>query len=281
MVEIVKGKEIAEEIKRGIRERLKGYIERGNRRPLLVNIWFEGSKESETFLKLKEKACADVGAESRSILFSADVDKDEIIRRIMDLNADEEVDGISIQAPLPERIPMNIFSNISPDKDVEGLNPINIGRLIQGDEEIIPCTPQAVLTILEKKGIDLKGKEVVIINHSIFVGKPLSVLLLNRDATVSICHVFTKDIKKFTRSADIIITATGRPGLIGKNHIKEGAIVIDVGISRGESEIMGDVRFDEVKGKVSLITPVPGGVGPVTIACTLKNLLKLYERRMK
>lgn len=280
MVKVVDGREIAREIKERLRKKIGECVERGYRRPKLVNIWFEGSKESELFLRLKEKACTEVGIESKSICFPANVSEEEVIGRVENLNADDNIDGISIQAPLPKQISVDIFSKVDPDKDVEGLHPLNMGRLFAGEEKIIPCTPRAILTILERECVDLKGKEVVVVNHSIFIGKPLSILLLNRDATVSVCHIFTRKLEEFTRKADILVVATGKANLIGRNHIKDGAIVIDVGISKGDDRVKGDVRFEEVKEKASIITPVPGGVGPVTIACTLENLSKLYQDRV-
>lgn len=280
MVKVVDGREIAREIKERLRKKIGECVERGYRRPKLVNIWFEGSKESELFLRLKEKACTEVGIESKSICFPANVSEEEVIGRVENLNADDNIDGISIQAPLPKQISVDIFSKVDPDKDVEGLHPLNMGRLFAGEEKIIPCTPRAILTILERECVDLKGKEVVVVNHSIFIGKPLSILLLNRDATVSVCHIFTRKLEEFTRKADILVVATGKADLIGRNHIKDGAIIIDVGISKGDDRVKGDVRFEEVKEKASIITPVPGGVGPVTIACTLENLSKLYQDRV-
>lgn len=280
MVKVVDGREIAREIKERLRKKIGECVERGYRRPKLVNIWFEGSKESELFLRLKEKACTEVGIESKSICFPANVSEEEVIGRVENLNADDNIDGISIQAPLPKQISVDVFSKVDPDKDVEGLHPLNMGRLFAGEEKIIPCTPRAILTILERECVDLKGKEVVVVNHSIFIGKPLSILLLNRDATVSVCHIFTRKLEEFTRKADILVVATGKADLIGRNHIKDGAIIIDVGISKGDDRVKGDVRFEEVKEKASIITPVPGGVGPVTIACTLENLSKLYQDRV-
>jgi methylenetetrahydrofolate dehydrogenase (NADP+)/methenyltetrahydrofolate cyclohydrolase len=169
------------------------------------------------------------------------------------------------------------MKTVDPEKDVEGFNPVNMGRTLIGDEHIVPCTPLAVLVILEYENTDLKGKDVAIVNHSNVVGKPLASLFLNRNATVSICHVFTKDIKKYTTKADILVTATGKPRLITGDHVKENAFVIDVGIVKTEDGVCGDVDFESVKEKAGKITPVPGGVGPVTIACSLRNMLKTFK----
>ncbi|HDH45128.1 MAG TPA: bifunctional 5,10-methylenetetrahydrofolate dehydrogenase/5,10-methenyltetrahydrofolate cyclohydrolase [Thermococcus sp.] len=281
MVKVVDGRKIAREMKEKIKTEIERFESRGFRKPRIANIWFEGSKESELFLRLKEKVCREVGAKSESFSFPTRARSEDVIGLIRKLNADSDIDGISIQAPLPRQIPLSIFSELDPEKDVEGLHPVNIGKLFSGDETIVPCVPQAILEVLERERVELKGKDVVIVNHSMFIGKPLSIILLNRNATVSICHAFTRDIKKFTRNADILIVAVGKPGIIGKEHIKEGAMVIDVGISKGENGVRGDVRMEEVKEKASLITPVPGGIGPVTIASILNNLIKIYRRRME
>ena len=277
MVKVVDGRKIAREIREEIKRKIEEFTQRGYRPPAIANIWFKGSEESELFLRLKEKACREVGIKSVGICFSNNVSGEEIIEKIRELNKDKEIDGISIQAPLPKRISMDIFCKVHPKKDVEGLHPANMGKLFAGEEKIIPCTPQAVITILDKEGVNLKGKHAVVVNHSMFVGKPLSILLLNRNATVSVCHVFTKNITEFTRKADVLVVAAGRPSLVGKEHVKDGVVVIDVGISKEKERVVGDVIFEEVKKKAKIITPVPGGVGPVTIACTLKNLLKLYS----
>jgi len=167
--------------------------------------------------------------------------------------------------------------SVDPKKDVEGFNPHNMGNVLIGSESIIPCTPLAVLTILEHEKVDLKGKDVVVVNHSNVVGKPLTALFLNRNATVSVCHVFTKDIKPYTSKADILVTATGIPKLITAGHVKKNAFVIDVGIVSTKEGICGDVDMNSVKEKAGRVTPVPGGVGPVTVACSLKNMIKTYK----
>ena len=167
--------------------------------------------------------------------------------------------------------------SIDPKKDVEGFHPYNMGKTLLGNEALIPCTPRSVLTILEHENVELKGKDVCIINHSNVVGKPLTALLLNRNATLLVCHVFTKDTAQYSSKADILITGAGVPKLITKDHVKKDAFVIDVGIIKTKDGICGDVDFDSVKNKISKITPVPGGVGPVTIACALKNMIKTYK----
>jgi len=281
MVYIIDGKKIAGEIKEKISSELKELTSRHDSIPTMGTIIIGDNKESELYLKLREKASSEVGIKSEHYRFSEDVEEREIIEVIEELNSSEEVHGIIIQQPVPEHISLRrLLLRLNPDKDVEGITPRNLGKLMIGEEDVIPCTPLAVLRILEHMNVQLKGANVTIVNHSPIVGKPLAILLLNRNATVSVCHVFTKNLREHTRKADILITATGVPGLIGREHVKEESVVIDVGISKTEKGICGDVAFDEVKEIVSVITPVPGGVGPVTIASALENLIKLYKRKM-
>lgn len=281
MVHIIDGKKLAGEIKERISSELKELTSRYDSIPTIGTIIIGNNRESELFLRLRERASSEVGIKSEHYRFSEDVEEREVIEVIEELNSSEEIHGIIIQQPIPEHISLHrLLSRLSPDKDVEGITPRNLGRLMIGEEDIIPCTPLAVLRILEHANVQLKGANAVIVNHSPIVGKPLAILLLNRNATVSVCHVFTRNLKEYTRKADILITATGVPRLIGREHIKEGSVVIDVGISKTEKGICGDVAFDEVKEIVSAITPVPGGVGPVTIASALENLVKLYKRKV-
>jgi len=203
-----------------------------------------------------------------------------LIKKIKELNKDNSVHGVLIQMPLPGHISSSkIFEVLNPLKDVEGFTAINMGRILIGDEFIVPCTPLAVLKILENEKIDLKGKDVVILNHSTVVGKPLTALFLNRNASVSTVHVFTKDLKSYTKNADILVSATGVSGIIKKEHVKQDSFVIDVGIIQTKSGVTGDVDdlVTEVAGR---ITPVPGGVGPVTVACSLINMVKTFKNCM-
>ena len=281
MTLIVDGRKIAGKMKEKISLEVKNLISKYGKTPTMGTIIIGDNKESELYLKLREKASSEVGIKSKIYRFSEDVEEREVIETIEELNSSEEIHGIIVQQPIPEHISLHrLLKKLSPDKDVEGITPKNLGGLIIGKEDIIPCTPLAALKILEHINVQLEGADVVIVNHSPIVGKPLATLLLNRNATVSVCHIFTKNLKEYTRKADILITATGVPRLIGKEHVKEGSIVIDVGISKTEKGVCGDVAFDEVKEIVSAITPVPGGVGPVTIASALENLLKLYKRKV-
>jgi len=194
------------------------------------------------------------------------------------LNKNNDVHGILIQFPIPNHIKGDSLINaLDPNKDVEGFNPFNMGKTLIGDEHIIPCTPLSVLTILEHEKTKFEGTDVVLVNHSNVVGKPLTALMLNRNATVSICHVFTKDLKSYTKNADILITAAGVAGVIKSDHVKKDAFVVDVGIIPTKDGVTGDVDFESVKNKAGKLTPVPGGVGPVTVACALINMIKTFK----
>lgn len=201
---------------------------------------------------------------------------------IESLNKDKSIHGILVQLPLPNHLnALNIMNKIDPAKDVDGFHPINSGNLLIGKESFIPCTPKGILTIFNELNIKLEGKDVVIVNHSNIVGKPLALLLLNRNATVSVCHIYTKDLVKYTSTADILIVGVGKPNFIKKDMIKDGSIVIDVGINRVEGKTFGDVDFEDVKEKVYAITPVPGGVGPTTVASLLENTLLAFKNSYK
>ena len=232
-------------------------------------------------MRLRDKACDEVGIESNRLEFPENVTENEVLESISLLNKDPNVFGILIQLPVPNQISQEkLIDSLDSKKDVEGLNPYNLGRTLNGDEHLVPCTPLSVLTILEHENITLEGKDVVIINHSNHVGKPLASLLLNRNATVSVCHVFTKDLEFYTKNADILITAAGVEKLIKPVHVKDNAFVIDVAIVGTSDGICGDVDFDSVKAIVEKITPVPGGVGPVTVACSLKNMIITFKNCM-
>ena len=276
--EIVNGREIAKEIRKKVYEEVIKLKSKYTVVPTITTIKIGKDPSSELYLKLRENACKEVGINSNHLEFDENISGDKVINAINKLNSDVNIHGILIQYPVPNHISQDeLMSIIHPKKDVEGFNPYNMGRTLLGNEHIIPCTPFSVLTILEHENVDLKGKDVAIVNHSNVVGKPLASLLLNRNATVAVCHVFTKELKQYTANADILVSAAGIPKLITKDHVKENAFVIDVGIIETNEGICGDVDFDEVKEKAGKITPVPGGVGPVTIACSLKNMLKTYK----
>ncbi len=278
---IIDGKKIAEKIRKDVSKEIKDLYIKYDIKPRIASVIIGENKESNLYLKLRDKACKKVGIESVHIEFSHSISEEEALEKINELNSDENIHGILIQMPLPSNISKSkIFSTIHPKKDVEGFTPENMGRLLIGDEFIVPCTPLAVLKIIEHEKIDLKGKDVVVVNHSTVVGKPLCNLLLNRDASVSVAHIFTNDLFNYTNKAEILISASGVPNLIKKAHIKPECFVIDVGIVQTKEGITGDVDFDDAKEIAGKITPVPGGVGPVTVACSLENMLKTYKKNI-
>lgn len=275
---IVNGREIAKDLRKKISEEIVPLKAKYGRNPEIVTIIVGNESSSKLYLKLRDNACSEVGIISKHVEFEAVASEQKILQTIQRLNADDSVHGILIQYPVPKHLSSEkLMQAIDPRKDVEGFNPENLGRTLIGDEYLVPCTPLSVLTILEHEHVALRGKDVVIVNHSTIVGKPLTALLLNRDATVAVCHVFTKNLHQYTSKADIIITGAGVPKLITKEYVKDNAIVLDVGIVETKDGVCGDVDFDSVKEKAAVLTPVPGGVGPVTIACALKNMVKTYR----
>jgi methylenetetrahydrofolate dehydrogenase (NADP+)/methenyltetrahydrofolate cyclohydrolase len=275
---IVNGTEIAKEIRKKISEEIVQLKKKYNCNPVIMTIIVGNDSSSKLYLKLRDNACKEVGIISKHDEFDAKVSEQKIFKTIQKLNADDSVHGILIQYPVPKHLSQKkLMQMIDPQKDVEGLNPVNLGKTLIGDEYLVPCTPLSILTILQHEHIALKGKNIVIINHSNVVGKPLAALLLSRNATVAVCHIFTKNLKQYTSNADILITGAGVPNLITTDYVKDNAIVLDVGIVKTKDGICGDVDFDAVKEKAAVISPVPGGVGPITIACALKNIVKAYR----
>jgi len=276
--EIINGRLIAEKVRTEIKEQVKDIKIKYKKIPNITTIKVGNDPGSNLYLKLRDKACNEVGINSEHVEFPESAKEKEIICSIKELNENNLVHGILIQLPVPKQISQkNLINSLDPIKDVEGLHPQNIGRTFIGDENIIPITPLSVLTILEHEKIKLKGKDIAIVNHSNLVGKPLASLFLNRNATISVSHVFTKDFKSYTSKADILVTATGIAKIIKSEHVKNGAFVIDVGIVKTTDGICGDVDFEAVSEKAGKITPVPGGVGPVTVACSLKNMIKTFN----
>jgi len=280
---ILDGKRLSSKIREEIRSEVSTFLESGHRPPGLAVILVGDDPASQVYVKNKIKACKDVGIESFFYPLSSKTLTEELLDVIAELNSREEVDGILIQLPLPEQIDQQeVILAVSPEKDVDGFHPNNMGKLVarMGDG-FVPCTPLGIDLLLSHYGIDPKGRDVVIVGAGFIVGRPLSLLMLWKDATVTVCHIHTKDLKKHTRSADILVSATGVPGLIKGDMVKEGAVVVDVGISKVDGKIVGDVVFEEVKGRASAITPVPGGVGPMTVTGLLMNTLKSYKRRIR
>ena len=238
---------------------------------------------SEIYVKNKIKACETAGIYSRTIKFDENVTEKDLIEEIEKLNKDDKIDGILVQLPLPAHIDeLKIINAISPEKDVDGFHSVNLGKMIIGDKTgFLPCTPYGIMQLLDEYGIDPAGKDTVIIGRSNIVGKPAAILFIEKSATVQVCNTKTKNIKEKIRNADIVIAAVGVPNFIKGEDIKEGAVVIDVGINRVNGKLCGDVDYEEVSEKAGYITPVPGGVGPMTIASLIKNTFKSYVNKVE
>jgi len=262
-------------------DKLKNQIKELDRPPRLDTIFAGNDEGSKVYLGMKNRGCERVGIDTETHRFDEDVTKKELIQKIQELNEDDYVDGFLIQMPLPGELKaQNLIKKISPVKDVEGLHPVNLGSLMIGDERTIPCTVKGILTMLEYEEVELEGKEVCVVSHSTIVGKPMAVTLLNRNATVNVVHEYTEDLSEHTKKADILIAAAGVPHLITEDMVKEGVVVIDVGMNRLEDgSLVGDVEFDKVKENAAKITPVPGGVGPTTVLSLLENTYEAYLSR--
>ena len=273
--EIINGKDLAQEIRNGLKGEVASLIAKGIT-PHLTVILVGNNPASKSYVKGKEKAAMEVGIESTLIELPETISEEELLHQIQRLNEDISVHGILVQLPLPEHISeQKVIETIEPSKDVDGFHPINVGRMMIQEDAFLPCTPYGIITMIKSKGIDIEGKHAVIIGRSNIVGKPVGQLLLNENATVTYCHSKTKDMPQYTKNADILVVAIGKANVITAEDIKDGAVVIDVGINRLDNgKLTGDVDFDSAKEKASYITPVPKGVGPMTIAMLLKNTIK-------
>jgi methylenetetrahydrofolate dehydrogenase (NADP+)/methenyltetrahydrofolate cyclohydrolase len=237
---------------------------------------------SQTYVQSKTKKCLDLGLRSETLKLNSDLSEEVLIAKILELNANRDVHGILVQLPLPGHLnKLRVLRQISPLKDVDGLHPDNVGRLCQGDPRFIPCTPAGILEILKFYSIPIEGKKVVILGRSEIVGKPAAQLFLSENATVTICHSKTRNLKEECRQADILIAALGKPKYVDPSYVKEGAVVVDVGIHRLDGKLVGDVDFEKVAQKVHAISPVPGGVGPMTIAFLMRNLAQAARLQSK
>ena len=282
---LLDGKQTADQVKLEIAEKVKSIVEQGGKRPHLAAILVGTDGASQTYVGHKEKACAQVGFKSTLLRFDSTITQELLISEIKKINEDKDIDGLIVQLPLPKHIDEQaIIEAIDPKKDVDGFHPENVGRMVIGLPSFVSATPDGIMELLARYEIDTKGKHCVILGRSNIVGRPMSNLLSQKsnpgDCTVTMCHSRTKDIKSHTLQADIIVAALGVPEFLKGDMVKEGAVVIDVGITRVEADtktgfrLVGDVKFDEVAPKCSYITPVPGGVGPMTIVSLLKNTLK-------
>ena len=278
---IIDGKKEAEVLREEIKKEIISVKNKTNKSPALTVILVGDFAPSQIYVKNKEKISKEVGINSNVIKYPKDVSEEEILKKIKELNNDKNVSGILVQLPLPDQISKEkVINLIDPLKDVDGFSPINAGNLASGYNAIVPCTPLGCLLLLKKVEKNLSGKHAVIIGRSNLNGKPLAQLLLKENCTVTITHSKTKNLKEECLKADILIAAVGVANLVKKDWVKSGSVIIDVGINKQGDKIVGDVNFEEVKDKVKAITPVPGGVGPMTIACLLKNTLECFKARL-
>ena len=281
-MELINGKELAKNIRTELKEEVNELKKQGIN-PKLAVIMVGDDKASAVYVKNKSRACEEIGIEFEEFLFDKEITQKELIDLIKTLNNRADVHGILLQSPIPNGLDIReAFNTIDYRKDVDGFNPINVGKLSIGEDCFISCTPYGVIKMLEAYNIPIEGKRAVIIGRSNIVGKPLIQCLLNKNATVTVCHSRTKDIESITREADILIAALGKPKFVKENMVKDEAVVIDVGINRNEEgKLVGDVDFENVSKKASYITPVPGGVGPMTIAMLMHNVVKAAKSLFK
>ena len=276
---IIDGKALASDVEVETRKRAKKLAERGIV-PGLATVLVGENPASQMYIRLKHSACSRVGIRSENVVLPPESTEIDLIARIQELNSRSDINGILLQLPLPRGLsPQKAMMTIRPEKDVDGFHPQNMGALLLGAEKLVPCTPLGIIYALERLGKKLEGAEVVIVGHSNVVGKPLAAMMLNRNATVQVCHVFTRDLARHTRDAEILVVAAGVPGLIKKEMVKSGAYVFDVGINRVGDKTVGDVDYDQVSEVAGAITPVPGGVGPLTVAMLLRQTLLATENQ--
>jgi methylenetetrahydrofolate dehydrogenase (NADP+)/methenyltetrahydrofolate cyclohydrolase len=278
--QIIDGKALAQTIREGIAEEVRLLEKDTGIKPGLAAVLVGDDPASAVYVKNKRIACEKAGLYPQEHLLPASTTQDALLKLIHQLNVDSRIHGILVQLPLPPGIDSQaILQAVSPEKDVDGFHPVNVGRLVAGDPVFIPCTPKGVIQMIDSTGQDIAGKRAVVIGRSNIVGKPVAMLLLHRHATVTICHSRTKDLPGVVREADILIAAIGKPLFVTPDMVKEGAIVIDVGINRlADGKLVGDVDIERVKERAGWITPVPGGVGPMTIAMLLQNTLESAKR---
>lgn len=276
---ILDGRMVASKYK----EKIKASIDELKMTPGLAVICIGDNPASKLYVKLKRKMCEELGIYMEEHIFDENVTEDYVIKLIDDLNMDKKIHGILLQSPVPYHLNiLNLFDRISPEKDVDGFNPVNVGRLAQGQDGFVPCTPLGIMHILNEYNIQIEGKNCVVIGRSNIVGRPMAQLLINANGTVTVCHSKTKNLAEITRKADILIVAMGKPKFITADMVKEGVTIVDVGINRTENskKILGDVDFENIKNKCEFITPVPGGVGPMTIITLMENLLKACKNAL-
>jgi methylenetetrahydrofolate dehydrogenase (NADP+)/methenyltetrahydrofolate cyclohydrolase len=277
-MEIIDGDEIAARVRDEVANEVDGMVHT----PKLVAVLMSDDPASETYVRMKRQAADEVGIESDTVRIDPEAPEDELLSTVEELNGDEDVDGILVQLPLPDGVDEDrALEAVAPEKDVDGFHPFNKGLLMEGRPRFVPATPMGVVRMLREHGVELEGKDVTVVGRSDIVGKPLASLLISRDvnATVTVCHSRTDDVAEHTRNADIVVAAVGVPEFVTADMVDEGAVVVDVGINRVDDELVGDVAYDEVSEKASAITPVPGGVGPMTVASLLENTVKAARLR--
>jgi len=280
---IIDGKEFSKKILEEISNEQKEIVERKNLRPAGLAVIIVGENPaSQVYVRNKTRACEKVGFYSETIKLEENISEDDLIKKIEELNEDDKIDGILVQLPLPKHIDeLKVINSIKPEKDVDGFSNVNVGKMVIGDESgFLSCTPYGIIQLLEGYDIDVDGKDVVVVGRSNIVGKPMAMMLIQKGATVQVCNSRTKDLSKKLKKADIIVVAVGVPRMIKATDVKEGVVVIDVGINRVDGKLCGDVDYEDVAQKASYITPVPGGVGPMTIASLIKNTFISYQRKI-
>lgn len=280
--QILDGKKLAQQIRAELTEEVIEFIQNNSVVPCLAAVLVGEDPASEVYVRNKRRACEAVGIDSQLHRLDSSVTSDELLTLVAKLNKDQAVHGILVQLPLPKQIDASrVLVAISPSKDVDAFHPENVGRLVQGRPRFLPCTPQGVQQLLMRSGIEMAGRHVVVLGRSDIVGRPLSIMLSQRgpggDATVTLCHSRTPDLAAVTKTADILVVAIGQPKFVTADMVKPGAVVVDVGINRAEGGVVGDVDFEGVRAVAGAITPVPGGIGPLTIAMLLKNTLAAAE----
>ncbi|NMB85252.1 MAG: Bifunctional protein FolD protein [Methanosaeta sp. PtaB.Bin018] len=278
---LIEGKLLALDVEAETRKKVERLAEQGVL-PGLATVLVGENPASQMYIRLKHSACERVGIHSENVVLAENTTEEQLIGKILELNERPDIHGILLQLPLPKGLsPKKAMMTIKPEKDVDGFHPENMGSLLLGAERLVPCTPLGIIYALERLGKKLEGAEVVIVGHSNVVGKPLAAMMLNRNATVQVCHVFTKDLAKHTRDAEILVVAAGVPGLIKRDMVKPGAFVFDVGINRVGNKTVGDVDFEAVKDVAAAITPVPGGVGPLTVSMLLCQTVQAAESQQR
>ena len=283
MGKILNGKELALKLNLELKDKISSFIKTSGIKPKLAAVLVGDDPASKLYINIKRKTCSEIGIGSILVDLDKNITKSKLLDEIEKLNKDKSVHGILLQLPLPKDLrpyTSEFIEQIAPIKDVDGLHPINRGKLFDYNEDFVPCTPKGIITLLEHYNIEIQGKNVVIINRSNLVGKPLIFMLLKRNATVTVCHSYTKNLDGYTKKADILIVAVGKSKFITKEKVKEGVVIIDVGISRENGKLSGDVDFEGVFEKCSWITPNPGGVGPMTVSFLLQNTFNAYKKQV-